>query len=502
MTLAVTYSRALIGVDAPLVTVEVHLSGGLPGMSIVGLPETAVRESRDRVRSALINAHFDMPAMRITINLAPADLPKEGGRYDLPIALGILAASGQIPMDKLAQYEFLGELSLAGELRSVSAVLPAAIAAHAAGRILVVPLANGDEAALPGDCTVLAPDHLLALCAHLHGREILPDHHAQLQPEPVDYPDMADVKGQPQARRALEIAASGEHNLLYVGSPGAGKTMLAKRLPGLLPELDGVDALEVAAVHSIGGQWQSSRWRQRPFRDPHHTASPVAMVGGGSRPRPGEVSLAHGGVLFLDELPEFQRQVLEVLRQPLESGEIVIARAAQKLRFPARFQLVAAMNPCPCGYLDDKQRACRCSPEQVHRYQAKISGPLLDRIDMHVPVQPVVAHVLLNAPAEESSAIIRQRVIATRQRQLVKRGVLNSQLAGHDLDAACGLSTEDRQFLEATLQKLHFSARAFHRILRLARTIADMAEQEHVSREALAEAISYRYLDRERSVGG
>lgn len=377
MSLAVVYTRAQLGIDAPLVTVEAHLSNGLPSLSIVGLPETAVKESKDRVRSALINSHFEFPARRITINLAPADLPKEGGRYDLAIALGILAASGQIPEESLENTEFLGELALSGDLRHIKGSLPASMACGASGRSLVVPASNAGEAALCRETCVYLANTLLQVCAHLHSREALV--RAEFESPEVfsSYPDLADVKGQAQAKRALEVAAAGEHNLLFYGPPGTGKTMLASRLPGVLPALREAEALEAAAVASVANGEVPDNWLRRPFRSPHHTASAVAMVGGGSSPKPGEISLAHRGVLFLDELPEFQRQVLEVLREPLESGQICISRANAQVEFPARFQLIAAMNPCPCGYLGSGDDRCHCSPDQVLRYRRKISGPLL-----------------------------------------------------------------------------------------------------------------------------
>ncbi|MDQ2078383.1 YifB family Mg chelatase-like AAA ATPase [Marinimicrobium sp. ABcell2] len=497
MSLAIVHSRAKQGIAAPLVTVEVHLSNGLPALNIVGLPETAVKESKDRVRSAILNSHLEFPARRITVNLAPADLPKEGGRFDLPIALGILAASEQIPKEALSGCEFLGELALSGELRPITAALPAALAAGDDQRQLIISSDNAGEAALSTHTQVYAADNLLKVCAHLHGREALPEAEPVQPASTPTFLDMRDVKGQAQAKRALEVAASGGHNLLMYGPPGTGKTMLASRLPGILPPLSDRDMLSVAAVYSVATSCGERPWHQRPFRAPHHTASAIALVGGGSNPKPGEISLAHGGVLFLDELPEFQRQVLEVLREPLESGEVRISRAKAQAVYPAAFQLVAAMNPCPCGYQGSTQEACRCSPDQIRRYRDRISGPLLDRIDMHVPVRQLRRGELQGQPDGEDSATVRARVIDAHARQVDRQGKPNHQLSVPELERVCSLSPSDRQLLENAIEKLGLSNRAYHRVLKVARTLADMAAAAALKTEHISEALSYRTLDRQ-----
>ncbi len=501
MSLAIVYSRGRSGIAAPLVTVEVHVTSGLPSVSIVGLPETAVKESKDRVRGAIINSHFEFPLQRITINLAPADLPKEGGRFDLAIALGILAASRQIPVQVLEQYECIGELSLGGELRSVNGVLPVTLHARDAGRQLILPIDNTDEARLVNQAKIIPARSLLEVCSHLCGQQQLEQETTSEDNEQVivETHDFADVHGQFHVKRAFEIAAAGMHNLLMLGPPGTGKSMLASRLPSILPPLSEKQALESAAIASISDRGLDIKnWRRPPFRAPHHTASAPALVGGGSNPKPGEISLAHNGALFLDELPEFDRKVLEVLREPLETGNITISRASHQSEFPASFQLIAAMNPCPCGYLGDASGRCHCTSEQVVRYRARVSGPLLDRIDMHIEVLRVPRETLRNGSpgGEESSATIRQRVIAARNIAVSRNNKANALLTAAEIKKFCQLSEQSHQLLEQAMDKFGLSHRAYHRILKLARTIADMANSKSIALKHLSEAIAYRKLDR------
>ncbi len=519
MSLALVQSRALLGLQAPAVTVEVHLANGLPSFTLVGLADVEVKEARERVRSALQNAGLEFPHnKKITVNLAPADLPKDSGRFDLPIALGILAASGQIDGARLAGYEFAGELSLSGELRPVRGALATSLALRSAGEAarMVLPPGSAEEAALVPDTEIYRARHLLDVVARFlppqaegaapDGRQGGPgggtdDGWCRVQGMPptgtAHGDDLADVKGQAAARRALEIAAAGGHGLLMVGPPGSGKSMLAHRFAGLLPAMSVDEALESAAVASLAGRFTPEAWAVRPTSSPHHTCSAVALVGGGSPPRPGEISLAHHGVLFLDEFPEYARSALEALREPLETGRITIARAARRADFPARFQLVAAMNPCPCGYLGSRQRACRCTPDQVTRYQAKLSGPLLDRIDLHVEVPALPADQLLAAAPGESSATVRGRVAAARERALARQGKPNQALQGREIDVQSGLQEDAARFLQSAAARLGWSARSTHRTLKVARTIADLAGEEHIGPAQVAEAVQYRRVLRQ-----
>ena len=497
MSLAVVYSRALAGMDAPLVTVEAHLANGLPSFTIVGLPEAEVKEAKDRVRAALQNARFEFPARRITVNLAPADLPKESGRLDLPIALGILAASDQLPAAALANCEFAGELALTGELRPVRGALAMALAATRERRAFVVPEGNAREAALVEEAVVYPARSLLDVCAHLTGRVALKRCTGLPAVNGWHHPDMAEVRGQLHARRALEIAAAGGHSLIMVGPPGTGKSMLAERLPGILPPMTREEALAAAAVQSLGSAgFDVANWARRPFRAPHHTASAVALVGGGSQPRPGEISMAQHGVLFLDELPEFDRRVLEVLREPLESARISVSRAARQAEFPADFQLVAAMNPCPCGFLGHPNGRCHCTPDQVARYRRRISGPLLDRIDLQVEVPAVPQEDLARGVDGEASAVVRERVRVARARQLERQGRSNAALPAREMDRHCTPDAAGATLLKQAISRLGLSARAYHRVLKVARTIADLAGAAKVASAHVAEAVQYRRFDR------
>lgn len=496
MSLSIVHTRAALGVNAPPITIEVHISNGLPGLTMVGLPETTVKEARDRVRSAIINSGYEFPAKKITINLAPADLPKEGGRYDLPIAVALLTASEQLTTDKLSEYELVGELALTGALRGVPGAISSATEAIRAGRRIIVASDNAAEVGLISGEGCLIADHLQSVCAFLEGKHDLERPVTEDLASGVSSDDLSDVIGQEQGKRGLEITAAGGHNLLLIGPPGTGKTMLASRLNGLLPPLSNDEALESAAILSlVNSDTVQKHWKQRPFRSPHHSASLAAMVGGGSIPAPGEISLAHNGILFLDELPEFERRTLDALREPIESGKIHLSRTRAKITYPARFQLIAAMNPSPTGHYQGNHN--RCTPEQTLRYLNRLSGPFLDRFDLSLEIPLPPPGILSQSIAKgEDSFTVKQRVIAAQERQYSRQGKLNAQMNTQEIRKHCNLHSDDAHWLEETLLQLGLSVRAWQRLLKVARTIADIEHSDSIKRQHLQEAVGYRAIDR------